>query len=119
MDSRKIADELEKRHPTPSLHLDNPIIQQVVDVLPKIFEPLRPHLIPKVPRVLLNKSSADYFVLTREERLGMPLSQVEAEKANEQCWEAANQPAKEMADLLKKNGGPYFLGQTGKNSISI
>lgn len=116
MDSWKIAHELEKRYPSPSLHLDDPVVGQVMETLGKIFPPLRPHIIPKVPRVLLNERSAEYFERTRKESFGMPLAQVEAEMATEESWEKAKQPIKDIADLLKKNGGPYFLGKTGKES---
>lgn len=114
MDSWRIVHELEDRYPSPSLHLDDPIVVKIRDQIDKIRDPLAPHITPKVPRVLLNKVSAEYFELTREERFGLPLTQLEAEKANEQCWEDVKAPAKEAADLLKKHGGPFFLGETGK-----
>jgi glutathione S-transferase len=111
MDSLKIAHELERRYPSPSLHLDDPIVDKVR--LAKIFEALIPHIMPKVPRVLLNPVSAEYYELTREEQFGMPLTLFEQEKATEECWEQAKGPIKGMSDLLKKNGGPFFLGDTG------
>jgi hypothetical protein len=114
MDSWKIAHELEKRYPTPSLHLDEPIVVKIRDLIDVLRQPLTAHIMPKVPRNLLNKESAEYFELTRAERFHMTLSQMEAEQANEECWEKAKKPAMEVAELLKKNGGPYFLGETGQ-----
>jgi hypothetical protein len=114
MDSWPIAFELEKQHPSPSLHLDDPIVEKIRDHIPKLMGPLRPLLIPQVPVVLLNKPSADYFFETREKMFGKPLDQVEKDANAEECWEEAKAPAKEAGDLLRKNGGPYFLGQTGK-----
>jgi hypothetical protein len=43
----------------------------------------------------------------------MPLSQLEAEKGGEQCWEEVKGPVKEAGDLLRKHGGPFFLGERG------
>jgi hypothetical protein len=114
MDSWPIAHELEKQHPTPSLHLDDPIVVQVRDHIPEMMGPLRALLIPQVPVVLLNKPSADYFYDTREKMFGKKLEQVEKDANVDECWEQAKAPAKEAGDLLRKNGGPYFLGQTGE-----
>lgn len=43
---------------------------------------------------------------------GMPLAQLEKEKG-EEAWKAVEGPAKEVGDLLRKNGGPFFLGDRG------
>ena len=112
MDSIKIARDLEKRYPSPSLHLDNPIVANFSCA--KFQRPLIPHIVPKVPGKLLNERSAEYFFRTRDGKYGMPLSQLEKEKANEECWEEAKEGAKELVDILKKSGGPYILGETGK-----
>jgi hypothetical protein len=79
-----------------------------------LIGPLTPLLITQVPVVLLNKPSADYFFETREKMFGKPLDQVRKEADEDECWEKAKAPAKEAGDLLRKNGGPYFLGETGK-----
>jgi glutathione S-transferase len=112
MGSLEIAHELEKRYPSPSLHLDDPIVANFK--LAKFQKPLVPHVVPKVPEVLLNQRSAEYFYRTREERYSMPLPQYANENATEERWEEAREGIEEVADLLKKNGGPYFLGETGK-----
>ncbi|KAH9865450.1 hypothetical protein J1614_009034 [Plenodomus biglobosus] len=109
MDSWRIAHALETRYPEPSLHLDDPIVVQVRDSIAGLFVPLRPHLIPKVPSVL-SERSAEYFYRTRKERFGVALQDV-AKGAGEANWEAARGPAKVMGDLLRRNGGPFFLGE--------
>jgi glutathione S-transferase len=110
-DSWPIAHELEKRYPSPSLHLDDPIVVQVRDHIPEMMGPLRGVFIPKVPVVLLNKRSADYFNETREKAFGMPLSEVEKQLATDEQWEKARVPAEKAGEWLRKNGGPFFLGE--------
>ena len=110
MDSWIIAQELERRYPAPSLHLDEPIVIQVRNHIGKLLGPMVEHLIPKVPLLLLQRS-ADYFYETREQQFGAPLPEVE-KTAGEENWKKAEAPAKEAGDLLRKNGGPFFLGET-------
>lgn len=111
MDSWAIAHTLEQLHPTPSLHLDEPVNVQVRDLVISLSEPLRPFVIPKVPAIL-NPRSASYFLETREVRFGKPLSRVLAEDATERCWEEAGVAARGIAKLLRKDAsGPFFLGK--------
>jgi glutathione S-transferase len=115
MDSWKIAHELEKRYPSPSLHLDNPITIQVRDHIKKFMGPLESVLLPKVPAILQERC-AEYFNRTREEWwYKMPLSEYAKTKDVDECFSEAEGPAKEIAELLKKNGGPFFLGETGES----
>ncbi|KAI8936485.1 hypothetical protein NX059_006890 [Plenodomus lindquistii] len=110
MDSWPIAHDLEKQYPEPSLHLDNAIVTQVRDLIGDLFKPLRPHILPRVP-LLLPERSAEYFYRTRKEQFGKPLQEVGAE-AGEANWEEAKKQAKVVGDLLRKHGGPFFLGET-------
>lgn len=114
MDSWLIAHALEKQYPTPSLHLDDPVVLQIRDHVAAMTKPLVPLAISQVPVVLLNKPSADFFYETREKAFGKPLEQVRSEADEEKCWEEAAAAAKVTGDLLRKNGGPFFLGETGK-----
>ena len=112
MDSKAIAQELERRHPSPSLHLDSPLLSQLEDTL--LFEVARPSAgiwMPLVPRNLLNPRSAEYFYETRAPRVG-PLDQFEKEKGGETGWSAAKAGFDKLADLLKQNRGPFVLGET-------
>lgn len=109
MDSWNIIQEIEKQYPTPSLHLDNPIVTKVREIT--IIKPLVPHLMPKVPRNLLNKVSADYFYMTREEIFGKSLQEMERE-ATDKEWDEMKPHAKEIGELLRSEGGPFFLGDT-------
>lgn len=117
MDSWPIAHELEKQYPEPSLHLDDPIVVQIRDHIFKLLTPVVPHLIPKVGRIQTEKSRP-YFYETRKKAFGMSLDDLEKQNATEKCWEDAKAPAKEAGDLLRKNNGPFFLGETGESTMS-
>lgn len=114
MQSRAIAEELEKQFPnTPSLHLDAPVLKEVEDTLANLFDGLRPVIIPRAPR-LLNPPSEEYFQRTRAIRYGMSLAEYEqSEKGGENAWKAAEPGFRKFADLLKQDSsGPFFLGNT-------
>jgi hypothetical protein len=112
MDSWPIAHELEKRYPNPPLHLDDPTAAQLRDDIFKMIGPLVPHSLPKLP-ALLHQSSAAHFTETREAMFGASLEEV-AKNAPADSWKKAEEAAKETGNLLRKNGGPFFLGETGK-----
>ena len=114
MDSRKIADELEKQYPEPSLHLDAPILPKVYGAMENLYKALAPAMMPKVPRIFLNAASVEYFERTREARFGMPLSQWEKVAGGDKAWQKAEPVFKEVGDWLRANDGPFFLGKTGK-----
>lgn len=54
--------------------------------------------------------SAEYFQETRAKRFGMPLDEFEkCEHGGETAWANFSEPMKEVAQLLKKESGPFFL----------
>ena len=112
MDTKKIAAELEKRHPSPSMHLDSSIIAEVEAAWLKFFTAIRGVFMPKIPQNLLNPTSATYFEETRAKRFGMPLSELGRTSGGESAWQAAEPALKELGDILKRNGGPFTLGET-------
>lgn len=113
MESRKIADVLEREYPSPPLHLDSPILKKVEELAPECIMSIGPILLPRVPRQFLNPPSAEYFERTRAEKFGMTLSQLEVERGGESAWKAAEPKWKELGALLKAEGGPFFMGKTG------
>lgn len=119
MDSRKIADVLEKEYPSPSLHLDSPLLKKVEELAPQCITALAPVYIPRAPRYVLNPPSAEYFDRTRAARFGMPLSQLENEKGGESAWKIAEPKWKELGTLLKAEVGPFFMGKTGMHIGSL
>ena len=111
MDSWPIVQELEKRYPSPSLHLDNPVTIKIRDQISLILGPVFTQLLPEIP-ALLPERSQEYFYKTREAAFGKPLSEVHEEAlANaEEGWKKSEEQLKEVADLLKKHDGPFILG---------
>lgn len=114
VDSKQIAFELEKLQPEPSLHLESPLWEQAQQAVMKVWTALIPVIMPQVPRNLLNPTSMEYFERTRSERFGMPLDELEETKGGDKAWAAAQEPIRQLTDLLKANEGPYFMGETGR-----
>lgn len=83
MDSRAIATELERLHPSPSLRLDAEVLQEVEALIGNVIKNMRGVLFPKYPPMLLNEVSVEYFVRTREERFGMSMADLEKKEGGE------------------------------------
>src|SRR5437660_1652590 len=61
MESHAIAAALEEAYPSPSLHLDSPILPKV-EALMKILTPaLSPVFLPRIPRDILNERGIYHF----------------------------------------------------------
>lgn len=118
MDSRKIVTRLENDYPSPSLHLDSPLLPIVEDLLSKVQEPMRCIWMPLIPSNLLNPRSAEYFTRTREEKFGKSLADLKAEAAGEEAWIEALPGLKGLGELLAREGGPFLLGRTRELLIS-
>lgn len=110
MESWHIVHALEKQYPTPSLRLDDPVVEKVRNLT--MLAPIAKHVMPKVPHIL-SDVSAEYFYTTREEIYGKSLQQLAAE-ASDADWEKMRVAAKEIGDVLREKEGPFFLGETGE-----
>ncbi|PMD12331.1 hypothetical protein NA56DRAFT_652562 [Hyaloscypha hepaticicola] len=112
MDSKAIALRLEKDYPSPSMHLNSPILPEVEKVVPSINAALRGVWCPKVPPQLLNEPSREYFVRTREERFGIKFENMAETMGGEEAWMEALPGIKALGEILRKNGGPFVQGET-------
>ncbi|GAB7358875.1 hypothetical protein MBLNU230_g4098t1 [Neophaeotheca triangularis] len=111
MDSRLIADELEKLQPLPSLHLDSPAVDRAQEAVAEVLKSLGPVLMPRVPGILPERS-AEYFHRTREQRFGMPLAEFERTQGGEGAWDGAGAGFEMLGRLLRERPeGPYALGK--------
>lgn len=118
MDSEAIAARLEAEHPSPSLHLDSPLLPEVYALIPAILGPLRPEWLPRVPVNLLNDVSSEFFHRTREAELKKSLARYKEEEGGEECWMEALPAIKELGEVLKRNEGPFVMGKTGEFWVS-
>lgn len=111
-DSRIIADEIEKRHPSPPVHLDSPILPKLEQIISQLMPTLSGVYIPLVPLRLLNEASQSYWYSTREARFGMPLDQLAREQGGQQAWDNAKPYIDQVSAMLNEDkSGPYFMGQ--------
>lgn len=113
MDSRKIAEALEKIKPEPSLHMDEgEMIDRTQATVLSVNVNLGAIGMPRVPEKLLNEKSAEYFYETRKKRFGMPLPDLAKSDRAKNAWENAAPHIQALADLLEeKKDGPYVLGK--------
>lgn len=114
MDSRKIAEAVEKLQPEPSLHMDKgDVIDRAQAAVGGIPANLGPIGLPRVPELLLNPRSAEYFHETRSKRFGMSLDELsKSDKAGENAWKNAEPALKAIKDLLHEDeSGPYVMGK--------
>jgi len=120
MDSCKIADELERRYPTPSLHLDSDVLPKVEELITRFMASMGGVLSPRGPDALLNEPSHKHFVDKIEKQFGMSMEQLEREKGGQQAWENAKPAVEELGRVLRAKGGPFVLGKEGRGfSFSI
>lgn len=112
MDSRKIATRIETEHPSPSVHLESPILTTLESLMPRLLTPLRPVYLTTVPQNILSDASIEYWVTTRTKMVGKPLDELAQEQGGRQAWEAAQPVLHEVEALLRESEGPFFLGRT-------
>lgn len=112
MDSYKIADVIEEKHPVPSLALNTPMQLRFRDSLIKFMGKLTPIYVPGVATQLLGEESLEYFLTTRQEDVGMPLDDFKTQHGPG-AFERCEPFAREITALLNESSsGPYFLGDT-------
>lgn len=109
MDSLRIARGIEKIEPKPPLYLDSKYINLVQEAVLKVNAELAPIVMPRIPDMLLNPSSAEYFEETRAKRFGMSLSDL-AKTEKVRTWQSAQPGLAEIKALLHENGGTYIMG---------
>jgi glutathione S-transferase len=112
VDSRNIADALEQLQPEPSLRLHSSYVERVQDAVLSVGKALAPIAIPRVPEMLLNPESEEYFRRTRRGRFdGIELVDLaRSERAGEAAWEGAEGGWKDLVAILGENG-PFVLGE--------
>lgn len=111
MDSRKIADVLEEKHPSPSLRLDSPYQAKVDSVMPLVMTQLAGIYVALIPQTMLNDASIPYWNKSRAAWLGEDIATFAAKNGGEKAWEEFAPTLRQVTGWLKENpGGPFFLG---------
>ncbi|KAK4135892.1 putative glutathione S-transferase [Trichocladium antarcticum] len=113
-DSRQIATALEAAYPSPSLHLDSPILPRVEAIMHRLVVAMYPVFIPRVPQTILADAAIPYWMESREGWFG-PLDKLAAE-GSEGAWAAMGPLLKDVTELLREGqgkgkGGPFFMGR--------
>lgn len=111
MDSYKIADIIEEKHPEPRVLLNTPVQLRFRKLLIDFMGKLTPIYVPGVAQRLLGDESLEYFHATRQKDVGMPLDEYQ-KKHSPGAFERAEPFAREITALLNEKSGPYFLGDT-------
>ena len=115
MESKKIAQYLEEKHPSPPLHLNAPELAKLESLLPALHtrDSLVRVYFPLVPQRILSGYSQEYWRRTREEWIGQSIPDFERTSTLEQAFEASAPILKQVTELLQsKPEGPFFLGKT-------
>ncbi|CZT21157.1 related to putative glutathione S-transferase [Ramularia collo-cygni] len=111
MDSLSIAHTLEDLQPEPSLHLNSEYVGRTQEAILKLWGQLAPIAMHRIPDMLLNPCSAQYFQETRTKRFGMSLAEFAKSDKAENAWPGAQPILEEIKTILHENsGGPYVLG---------
>lgn len=110
MDSLKIVEVLEAAHPSPSLHLDSPVLKRMKELLP--IATLGPIFFPLIPVNLLNPPSKAYFDETRAKRFGMPLEEMSKTQGGDKAWKASKSTLDQVEALTEQHDGPFLEGKS-------
>ncbi|KAE9371002.1 hypothetical protein N431DRAFT_376340 [Stipitochalara longipes BDJ] len=112
MDSKAIVQRLERDKPSPSLHIDSPILPEVEHLVSKIMTTLRGVWMPALHANLLNDRSKKHFVQVSEQKYQKPFDQVLQEIGGEEAWIEVLPSIHQLGEIIKKNEGPFVMGET-------
>lgn len=116
-DSERIASHLEQILPSPSAHISHPRVEDASKLITNFTQPARPLLVPLcAPRILLpagDERGAQAFLKVREKRMQRSMEVFATKMGGEVAWSKLEAGAAELAELLKKDRGPFVLGDHG------
>jgi glutathione S-transferase len=119
MESKAIAAELEKRYPDPPLHPERPVVAEAQAKVKVCLGVLYPILLPAGSRNLLNPRSEEFFEVDRKRRFGASLADIEKTQGGERVWEKVKEPAAALAEIFKREKGPFVEGEQGMLSRGL
>lgn len=108
MESRKIADALEKLQPEPSLRLDTQYLERATNIFNTLLFNIGIGMFGRIPD-LLHKRGAEWYVEERKKVTGgIPISDFDGQFR----WDVAEPTLGELRHMLNENPeGPYFMGR--------
>ena len=109
-DSADIVKYINAKYPEPPVDIDGPINDAFANFKHKPGRPFGGLVLTAVPDYLSERSS-EYFHRTRKDWLGCSISEFRQKRINEGAWKEMEDWANEARELLRKNGGPFFLGE--------
>lgn len=111
MDSRKIADVINHRYPSPPLPIDSPQLSWFLENYRRIMGPFRGVYLPLVPRRVLAEESIAYWYESKERLAGKSVDAIEKEEGGDVAYDRFEPVLKEITAMLKENpAGPFFNG---------
>lgn len=111
MESKKIAEAIEERYPTPSARLDSPYQAKIEELVSPLAFGVFGLFVAELPKQLLNKPSVDYWNENRAQILGMPVEQYEKEKGGQAAIDGVKDSLQKVTALYKENNGPFLEGK--------
>lgn len=113
MDSKKIAEEIEAKHPSPSLHLDSGYQPRMEQLVGPLVNTLFGVFIAELPKQVLNPRSVEYWNDDRANIVGMPVEQHEREHGGQKAIENGAESLRKITGLYKEEtAGPFLTGET-------
>lgn len=111
MDSRQIAQAIEKKYPEPPIYFDSPYQLRIEAAVSATMKALLPVVYPLIPKRLLTESSSEYWHTSRSARVGMKMDEFEEKMGGEKAFRAAEASLKDVTLMLKENtDGPFLQG---------
>ena len=111
MDSYKIAMELERRYPSPSLRLNTAAVEEAQKQILSVLVSLRGLVGIKVLSHIVNPRSTEWVERQREEGFGLSWDEIAKTYGGENAWTEAEPAIRALGAILKAEEGPFALGK--------
>lgn len=112
MDSRKIAEAIEARFPSPSANLQSPFQARMEELINPLIFTVFGLVIKEIPDNLLNESSEEYWNDDRADLVGMNIDKFAEAKGGQNALDAARDSLEKITALYKENSdGPFLEGK--------
>lgn len=95
-------------------HMESQVLPKLEALMPMLLLPLRPVIMPRIPRTIPNEQGAEYFRETRPKRFGMSPDELEkSDVGGEKAWQSVKPILGDVASLLKDTEGAFLCRKRG------